>query len=627
MKGPARWIALVAILWVVAAACTGSGGSDEDSPSADSGAEPAKGGTLQIGVASEPASAAMDPAKEYLNLSFEQMRCCLLRTLYSTNGQSVDQGGTELLPDLAASLPEISEDGLTYTFAIKPGLKYAPPFQDVEITADDFIRALEREADPAASSGGYAFYYSPIEGFDDFGAGSAKEISGLEAIDEHTLQVTVTEPTGDLGWRMAMPAAAPIPPNRGAPLGAAEGHTKNYGRFLVASGPYMFEGSDEMDFSIPAEDQEPVAGYIPGRSITMVRNPSWDEASDDLRMAYPDSIEIQIGGEVSDLYNKVETGDLDYVMDLPDAATLKQYSTDPALKDRLHVSPAAIVSYVSMNLGVAPFDDIYVRKAMNLVWDKAGGRQLAGGSLTGTNAGHIFPDSLLNDLLVDYNPYATPNDSGDATLAQEQMKQSKYDTDGDGRCDAPECDDVLALFASDSASGQKTAALAQQNLEEIGITLEVKGLSFTAMDAKCWNLAEQIPVCLQAAWIMDYPDPYTFGPPLFGGSDFGALYPGCCNYSAVGATETEMSEWGYSVTSVPSVDDKLNDCKALAVGDERTQCWADLDKFLMEDVVPWVPKTFSNQTDIVGPDVTNYSFDEFAGLAALDRLAVEPAED
>ncbi|MFI5393437.1 MAG: ABC transporter substrate-binding protein [Myxococcota bacterium] len=625
MKGPARWIALVTILGAIAAACTGNGGDTD--PSQGSSVEPAKGGTLHIGVSSEPASAAMDPAKEYYSLSWEQMRCCLLRTLYSTNGQAMAQGGLELRPDLAASLPEVSEDGLTYTFAIKRGVKFAPPFQNEEITADDFIRALEREATPAASSGGYPFYYSPIVGFDDFGAGKANEIAGLKAIDDHTLEMTLSELTGDLGWRMAMPATAPIPPNGNAPLGAAEGHNVNYGRFLVASGPYMFEGSEDLDFSVPADDQEPVAGYIPGRSITMVRNPSWTEASDDLRAAYADSIEIQIGGAVADLYDKIQTGDLDYVFDPPEAAALKQYSTDPSLKDRLHVNPTSGTSYASMNLGAPPFDDIYVRKAMNLIWDKAGGRQLSGGPLTGVNAGHIFPNGLLNNVLADYNPYATPNDSGDIGLAQEQMKQSKYDTNHDGLCDAPECEDVLAIYVSDSATGRKIAALTQQSLEEIGITLELKGLSQTPMYAKCGDMSQQVPVCLQLSWGQDYPDPYTFGPPLFGGAAFGALYPGCCNYAGVGATEAEMSDWGYSVTSVPSVDDQLNACKVLAVGDERTQCWADLDKYLMEEVVPWVPKTFLNQDDIVSARVTSYSFDEFGGLAALDRLALEPGED
>ena len=91
MKGPARWIALVSILGVIAAACSGNGGGSD--PSQGSSVEPAKGGTLHIGVSSEPASAAMDPAKEYYSLSWEQMRCCLLRTLYSTNGQAWPRAG------------------------------------------------------------------------------------------------------------------------------------------------------------------------------------------------------------------------------------------------------------------------------------------------------------------------------------------------------------------------------------------------------------------------------------------------------------------------------------------------------------------------------------------------------
>ena len=55
----------------------------------------------------------------------------------------------------------------------------------------------------------------------------------------------MTEPTGDLGYRLAMPSAAPIPANpfdERARLGVAEGHDPNYGRYMVASGPYMFEG-------------------------------------------------------------------------------------------------------------------------------------------------------------------------------------------------------------------------------------------------------------------------------------------------------------------------------------------------------------------------------------------------
>ena len=68
-------------------------------------------------------------------------------------------------------------------------------------------------------------------------------------------------------------------------------------------------------------------------------------------------------------------------------------------------------------------------------------RRAAGSSEAGrspaSNAGHIFPDGLLDNKLKDYDPYATDDDHGDLALAQAEMAQSKYDTDGDGVCDDP----------------------------------------------------------------------------------------------------------------------------------------------------------------------------------------------
>jgi peptide/nickel transport system substrate-binding protein len=622
MKRVARLIAVVAVLGIVAAACSSSGGSGSPSANA-SGSTPQPGGTLTMATVSD-VSAAMDPAKEYYQVSFELFRCCLLRNLYSTNGQDVKAGGSELRPDLASGPPQVSSDGLTWTIPIKSGIHYAPPFDKTEITAGDFVRALEREADPNASSGGYSFYYTVIKGFSDFGAGKAKTISGLKVIDDHTLQITVTEPTGDLGWRLAMAATSPIPPSDAGPLGAAEGHTKDYGRYLVASGPYMFQGADQIDYSQPASKQKPAAGYIPGRSMVLVRNPAWDATTDDLRPAYPNEIQMTIGGQTPDLYNQVEANTLDFVIDPPPADVLKKYATDPTLKGQLSIHPQNAVSYMSFNLGVPPFDDIHIRKAVNWALDKAGGRQLAGGDLVGTNAGHIFPDGLLNNLLLGYNPYGTPGDHGSVTDAQKEIALSKYDTNHDGVCDADVCKNVLAM-TSTTDPAPKIAELWAQNLAPLGITLNVKALTTTTMYSKCNNLPEQVPVCLAVGWIQDYPDAYTFGPPLFGGSKYGALYPGCCNYDALGATPQEMSKWGYSVTSVPSVDDKLAACSALIVGDARTQCWADLDKYLMEDVVPWAPRTFTNDTSIWSSNVTNFSYDEFGGMAAPDRFALANA--
>lgn len=125
-----------------------------------------------------------------------------------------------------------------------------------------------------------------------------------------------------------MPAAAPIPPLPGdpdAPFGVATGHDDNYGRFLIGTGPYMFEGTDQLDFSLPPDDQDPVTGYDVGRSIVLVRNPSYDPDSDDLREGYVDRIEVVIGGDSNDLALKVDAGELDMVYDgVPPAAQIRQ---------------------------------------------------------------------------------------------------------------------------------------------------------------------------------------------------------------------------------------------------------------------------------------------------------------
>ena len=622
MRKAVRMAAVVAVLAIIAAACSDSG-TPENSPSGSTGGgEIQAGGTLNIAMTSD-VSAAFDPQKEYYQVSFEYLKCCMLRTLLATESVPAEEGGNVLQPDLAAELPTVSDDGLTYTFTIKPGIQYAPPLQDVEVTAQDFIRALEREADPKASSGGYPFYYSAIEGFDDFGAGKADSISGLSAPDDHTLVVEITEPAGDVPWRFAMPATAPIPPNPADPearLGVAEGHTTNYGRFLVGTGPYMFEGSESLDFSVPVKDQQTVAGYVPGRQIVLVRNPSYDPATDGLRPAYPDRIEATIGGDPADLFNKIEAGVVDYVADVatPPANVLREYSTNPDKQPYLHVYQQNVVTYITMNLGVPPFDDIHVRKALNYAYDKAGGRQLAGGALTGTNAGHIFPDGLLDNILKDYDPYATEDDSGDLEKAKAEMAQSKYDSDGDGVCDDPVCQDVIALGVQQEP-GPKVMSLFTDNVKGLGIEITPKLLDGPVIYSKCISSPDKFPVCISVGWVQDYPDAYTFGPPLFGST---SLYPACCNYSLIGASDSQLSDWGYTGVTVPDVDDQMKQCAEMPIGDERFQCWADFDKYMMENVVPWVPKTFSNALDITSARVVNYSYDYWGAQATFDSFAL-----
>ena len=261
----------------------------------------------------DPTPDVLDPQLDLtLYESLELWRCCLVRTLLSHNGQSAAEGGARLQPDLAASLPEVSADGLTWTFRLKPGLHYGPPLEDVEITAGDFVRDFHRLLAPSIGSY-FAYDYLVIEGAAEYYDGTAASISGIEAPDDHTLVFRLTEPAGDFGARLAGTSTGPLPPNPAQPdatTGIAAGADAGYGRFLVSSGPYMLEGSEALDFSVPAAQRTPVAGFTPGR-IVLVRNPSWDPASDDLRPAYADRIEITLADSMDAAVAALDAGEAD----------------------------------------------------------------------------------------------------------------------------------------------------------------------------------------------------------------------------------------------------------------------------------------------------------------------------
>lgn len=615
MRRYLKVVALAGVLALTAAAC---GGDGEPGPGQEPDGEAVpRGGTMRLNLLGDVIS-AFDPQKEYYSVTWEFYRCCLLRTLVSYNGLSTEEGGTELRPDLATDLPQVSEDGLTWTFTIQDGVTYAPPFDDTEIVAQDFIRALEREANDRAAAGGYSFYYNVIEGFAD-SDGSEGSISGLNAVDDKTLEVTLTEPTGDFGFRMAMPATAPIPE------GAAAGHVRDYGRFLVASGPYMFEGSENLDFTLPAKEQTPVAGYEPGTSITFVRNPAWDPETDGLRPAYVDRIEITIGGTEEDNANKVDAGELDMQFDgVAPPQQVRRYQTDPQLQDRIFVNPSDAVRYLTMNLAMPPFDDVHVRKAVNLAIDKDSMRRIRGGPDTGEIAGHVFVDSLLNNLLVDYDPYETPDSQGDIDAAKEEMAQSAYDEDGDGVCDDPACKNI-PTNTDEADPYPDQAALIAENLQPLGMTLDIQQFERGTMYDRVNDPNTQTAFGLAPGWGKDYLDGATFGRPLFGSDSIGP--DACCNYSVVGATPEQLEEFGYDVTEVANVDDLITECEQTPQGDERFQCWADFDRHLMEEVVPWVPWLFDNYVRTVSERVVNYTFDQFAGLPSLDHIGIAGGGD
>ncbi len=152
----------------------------------------------------------------------------------------------ELKPNLAIDFPEISEDGLRYTIKIKSGVLYAddpafPEGKGRELIAADFVYSIKRHFDPANRSQGAWLWQGRIVGIDEWkeaGADYAKDIPGLQALDKHTIQITLTRPYPQLIYTLAMGFSGIVPPEAVA----------EYGRELsvhpVGSGPFKLQRFD-----------------------------------------------------------------------------------------------------------------------------------------------------------------------------------------------------------------------------------------------------------------------------------------------------------------------------------------------------------------------------------------------
>jgi len=169
-------------------------------------------------------------------------------------------------PLLAAAMPEVSADGLTYTFKIRRGIY----FQDDacflggkgrELTAEDFVYSVKRIADLKNASSGYWTFNSRVVGLDEFRTVTAGEaptdyaapVEGLCAPDKYTLQIRLKEPYPQLLWVLAMQYAFAVPHE------AVEFYGSDFVNHPVGTGPYI------------------LAKWKNNYRIEFVRNPKWAE--------------------------------------------------------------------------------------------------------------------------------------------------------------------------------------------------------------------------------------------------------------------------------------------------------------------------------------------------------------
>ena len=173
---------------------------------------------------------SIDPATCDDRLSAGIVQGFIYEGLY---GYDIRGGSNRIVPVLAADLPEVSPDGLVYTIRIRPNVHYAPnPCFGVDdlgraetrsVQARDFVLAFKRCADSAVGGSlGWALIAGRIEGFDDFRRQTQRDpqtglsrydqpVAGLEAPDDQTLRIVLTEPVPQFGYVLAMINYAPVP--------------------------------------------------------------------------------------------------------------------------------------------------------------------------------------------------------------------------------------------------------------------------------------------------------------------------------------------------------------------------------------------------------------------------------
>jgi len=298
-----------------------------------------RGGTLEV------VSGQLDFADPALAYAFDSWA-----TLTMTNDGLVGfrkvggVQGVQLVPDLATALPTPTDSGKTYTFQVRPGIRYS---NGKLVQPEDFRRGLERVFELGSPG---APYYAGIVGADRCARGTACDLSRGIVTDRagRTVTVHLTEPDGELLTKLAMPWAFAVP--EGAPTRATGNNP------IPATGPYRIAGYDRK-----------------AKTYRLVRNARFREWSADAQpQGFPDTITVteRFGFYNLDRVNAVRRGTGDIALGGGPPIPKDELETLAArFPSRLHLNTAFATEFFFLNTRVKPFDDVRVRRAVSYAFD------------------------------------------------------------------------------------------------------------------------------------------------------------------------------------------------------------------------------------------------------------------
>lgn len=368
-----------------------------------------------------------------------------------------------LIPDLAESW-DVSDDGITYTFHLQKNARF---HNGRPVTAQDVVYSWERAANPETESSTVLTYLGDIVGVKEMQAGKADHISGLKIVDDHTLQVTIDAPKPYFLLKLTYPT--------GYVLDKENVETgKEWVRKPNGTGPYKLTRWDSFKVKIYERNADyylgpPSVPYIIVRLYT---------------------------GSAFRLY---ETGEIDMTGVSSSNVPRVTDPKEPLSKDLIK-GVSLCTSYIVLDTSKPPFDDIKVRQAFALAFDREEYIKvvLHGISLP---AEGLYPPGL---------PGYDPNFKGlgfDPARAKQLLKESKYGS----AAKLPPIVFTEGGFGTDINSS--TAALAQMWQTTLGVQINVENIEPNQYSKLLHEgVHGQI---FTGGWCADYPDPENFADALF----------------------------------------------------------------------------------------------------------------
>jgi oligopeptide transport system substrate-binding protein len=412
------------------------------------------GGVYRRMLANNPAT--LDPA-----FATDIYSGAIIRQLFD----SLVQFNAHLKPIPAlAEYWEASRDGLTWTFTLRPGVKF---HHGREVTADDFVYSFNRllrakKPEPLTD------LLRRMQGSSDFVQGKTPSVQGLKAIDRYTLRIVLQEPLASSILLLNLGDAAVVPRETVEELG------ERFGQAPVGTGPFKF------------------VHWEPDRKIVLEANAHYHQGR-----PYLDALIYRLGGKFEEEFAEFLNGNLEEAI-VP-SHRADELATDPKYRAyQLLRKPTLSLLYIGFNTQLKPFDDKRVRQAFNYAVD----RQAIVQSIT--KMGSITAAGALPTGMAGHDP-DLEGYHYDLDKAKSLLAEAGY-PNGTGF-------PAVSLWSVSKADSAKAELAAYQRyLADLGLRVDIH----VAPDWPVYrDMLEQgkLPM-FRLAWYADIPDPHNFLWPL-----------------------------------------------------------------------------------------------------------------